>query len=419
MVFLKHYGASNILTAFMRGTLPGILGMVLGPILSYKSDRHRGRWGRRRPFLFVGVPMAALAIMGMAISPILGRWLHPTLERWAQGWTGKPWEPNYSVLLCFGMFFAIFDVAAVLTGSVFAAFFNDVVPREVLGRFWGLVRAVSIGVMIVFMGGIIGVADHYYALIFLAVGLIYGVGFMSTVFMVKEGEYPPPEGQREAGRSGRAMFINIYRAVASYFRVCFGKPFYLWVFAAQILPNSLAFASIYTWSQWFATKNVGLNVGQYGRLTALYFIISLPLTPLQGWLADKFHPLRVAMVVLALHIPAALWGGLYIHDGTTFAIAFVITGLLQVLWGTATTALWPLLYPKATFAQLTSAADLLATIIGMGYGLSLGWFLDYTHSNYRYTFLLAGILDVVALAATVVVYQKFKALGGTKGYVAP
>ena len=131
MVFLKQYGASNTLTAFMRGTLPGLLGMVLGPILSYKSDRHRGRSGRRRPFLFVGVPMAALAIIGMAISPQMGRWLHPILERSVHGWTGNVWEPNYSVLLCFGLFFAVFDVAAVLTGSVFAAFFNDVVPREI------------------------------------------------------------------------------------------------------------------------------------------------------------------------------------------------------------------------------------------------------------------------------------------------
>jgi MFS family permease len=401
---LRHFHASNLTMSLFMGPLPGALNLVLGPIVSYRSDRHRGRWGRRRPFLFVGVPLAALAMIGMAAAPFLGRGLDRALGK-------HSWGPDYSTLLFLGVFWMLFDVASVIAGSVFGAFFNDVVPREVMGRFYGLVRAISIGAAILFMGGMLGrVADHY-VLIFVGIGLLYGVGFMASCVMVPEGQYPPPEDDHGRGPS-------VVRATITYFRDCFGKPYYLWVFAAMIVPNTLAFASIYTWTQYFATS-LGLSLGLYGRLTALYFIISLPLAPVLGWLADKFHPLRVAMVALALHIPAALLGGLFIHDGRTFAIAFLVTGLLQVVWGTATAALGQLLLPKATFAQYSSAAGVVSTLLGMAYLPMMGWLMDYTHDTYRYTFLLAGALDIVGLVATVVVYRKFVALGGAKGYVAP
>jgi hypothetical protein len=66
-----------------------------------------------------------------------------------------------------------------------------------------------------------------------------------------------------------------------------------------------------------------------------------------------------------------------------------------------------------------SGPGILSTVLGTAYGPILGWMLDYTHSTYRYTFLLAGCLDIVGLVATVVVFRKFLALGGSKGYVAP
>jgi hypothetical protein len=150
-VFLKAFEASNTLAAFLLTTLPTILNVIIGPVVSYKSDRHRGRFGRRRPFLFVGVPLCALSITGMAASPWLGKSIHPLLAR---TWPG--WQYNWSVLLVFGICYAILDVASSVSNSVFDAFFNDVVPREVLGRFWGFVRAVSVSVAIIFMGGFLG-----------------------------------------------------------------------------------------------------------------------------------------------------------------------------------------------------------------------------------------------------------------------
>jgi MFS family permease len=74
---------------------------------------------------------------------------------------------------------------------------------------------------------------------------------------------------------------------------------------------------------------VGLSDDYYGKLMSFYFLLSLLLALPLGWMADRFHPLRLAMVALLLHGAASLWGGMYIHNGQTFAIAFVLTGMLS------------------------------------------------------------------------------------------
>ena len=48
-LLLKQHGASDFLVGLYLVALPGILGLLVGPVISYRSDRHRGRWGRRIP----------------------------------------------------------------------------------------------------------------------------------------------------------------------------------------------------------------------------------------------------------------------------------------------------------------------------------------------------------------------------------
>jgi len=427
-IFWVRMKASNTLIWVIGTLLTSIINIPLGPIISYMSDRHRGPRGRRRPFLLLGVPLAALCIVGMGLAPMIGGWLHHALaiERWAETTT---------IIGCFAVFFLAFDVAAVISGSVFGAFCNDVIPREVLGRFWGLARAVSIGVQILCMFWLMGYAQKYLTTIYICVGLIYGVGYSSAILMVREGQYPPPES---TGSAASGPLRNLVRALVSYLKACFSKPFYLCAFAAMIAP-AMAFSAIYGYAQLFATKNLGMTAGDYFWWTGLYFVLTLPLAPLQGWLADKIHPLRVAMIVMALHVPACLWGWFYIDDKRTFAIAFVLTGLFQVLYNTAVSALWPIIFRRDVFAQLGSAAGLISTVVMLLYRGPIARMLDYTakanstaiHAGskgdivvlapciYQYTFLLAGLMSIVALVVLMVMYKKFNELGGTKGYVAP
>jgi MFS family permease len=402
-LLLGKFHATNATTALLMITVPSMMAWIAHPIISYKSDRHRGRFGRRRPFLMVGTSIAAAAIIGMAFAPAVARGFHLTA-------TGRHFPFDKTALFFIGFAWMIFEAANILAGTVYHAFVNDVVPRPVLAKFYAFARFFSLIAGIFFMGWLFGKASDHYVAIFVGVGLLYGIGCIGSIFAVKEGKYPPVPVTSENGYSS-------LRAARAYMRDCFGKPYYCWIFAMLILPP-MAFQPIYTFNLFFS-QSVGVTSDRYGKLTAIFFTLSLVQTLPLGWLADKFHPLRLVMIALLLHLIVALFGGLFIHDAKTFGIAFVLTGMLQGTWYTSSAALAPLLFFKPKFAQYISAMSMIAIPCGMIFTPLVGKLLDVTHNVYRYTYLLGGIIDIAALLATFVVYRKFLAQGGTKNYMAP
>ena len=72
-LLLKHYHASDTLVATLMTVLPTVIGMFLGPIVSFRSDRLRSRWGRRIPFLLIPTPVAALSMIALAACPQVGQ----------------------------------------------------------------------------------------------------------------------------------------------------------------------------------------------------------------------------------------------------------------------------------------------------------------------------------------------------------
>ena len=401
-LLLRQFHATDFLVSVLLVAVPQVIGISMGPYISYASDRFRSRWGRRIPFLLVSTPLAGLAIICLAFAPGLG-------QRLAHLAGGSGTALDFWVLLFFGLFWVFFDITTTVANSVFSAFINDVVPQATMGRFYGMFRVISLMAGIVFMGWLFGQTSQYYFPIFLGVGLLYGVGFPLTCMRVKEGSYPPPpQGNRPL--SPVAFFWR-------FGRDCFRIPYYRWVFAAIILPN-LALLPINTFNLYYA-QQVGMSTDQFGKLTALFFFISLLLAFPLGWLSDRFHPLRVAMVALGLHGAASLWGGIYIHDIRSFALTFVTTGVLAGTWLTATAPLAPRLLPRLNFAQYACALGITNSVLNMLFAPLMGYVLHHTDHEYRLIYLAAFALDVAGLLVTAVLLRKFLALGGEKSYVAP
>jgi hypothetical protein len=311
----------------------------------------------------------------------------------------------------FGFFWVLYDISTIIAGTVFSAFVNDVVPRAVLGRFFGMFRAISLIVGILFQYKLFGQMDTYFAPIFIGISLLYGVGFTLMCLFVKEGQYPP------AAPVDPAHAHSHFASAFAYLRDCFSMPYYLWIFVVVILSN-LANMPINTFNFFYA-RSLGMGLDWYGKLMAFYFCISLLQTVPLGWLVDKFHPLRVGMAALVLHSAAALYGGLFIHNQLTFGIAFVLTGTISGTWYTATAALTMMLFPKMKFAQYSSAMNILVCVTGMMFGPAFGYFLDITGHAYRFTYLSGFFFDILTLAACYVVWRKFLAHGGPKAYIAP
>ena len=63
----KALGASNTSLGMIMTTIPMIINSVFNPVISFKSDRYRSRWGRRIPFIICTMPFlcGSLALMGL------------------------------------------------------------------------------------------------------------------------------------------------------------------------------------------------------------------------------------------------------------------------------------------------------------------------------------------------------------------
>jgi MFS family permease len=399
-ILLRKYEASNFVMGMMVGSLPQVIGMLLGPVIAYKSDRHRGPRGRRIPFLLAATPLTVVGMVGLGFSPVIGPWFADLI--------GRPEWSRPAILWSFALFWTVFEVASVVCNSLLLALVNDVVPRQLIGRFFGLFRVFSVAAGMVFGALLMGRIDQYYLAMFLGIGAIYGVCFTWMCLRVREPVYPPPQPS-----TGGPL-----AATKTYLRESFTRPFYLWYFAS-VAAAYLAFQPINLFSLYFA-RSVGITDDWYGKLGAMQLGISLLLSFPFGWLADKFHPIRMVMLALVLHGTAALVAFALVGGPNGFAIAHIGGGALAGLWITAWYALTPALVPKAKFAQYFAAMTVFYSAVQVVGGLGFGELFDRLNSQYRYMFLIAAVFDFFAIALTLVVYRHFKRHGGmTPNYVPP
>jgi len=403
-LMLRQFKASDFLVGLLVGSLPCAIGFILGPIISVKSDSHRGRWGRRIPFLLIPTPFIALAMVGLAYTVPVSEWLHAFLGPSSPGLAGCR-------LIAFGFFWTTFEIFQTIAQAVFGGLINDVVPQEIIGRFFGFFRAISLVAAMVFNFWIIGHAEEYFGAIFIGLGLVYGIGFSLMCFMVKEGDYPPPAPRTQAGR------LAFIAPVKAYMRECFANPYYLWIFLAMTL-GLLAGGPINTYSIFYA-KSLGMSVEAYGKLLVITYAISFTLSFVLGWLADKFHPLRVGFVSILVYSAVMLWGGFVANTIPMFSFVFIAHGVLTGCFITGTASLGQRLFPQAKFAQFASAAGIASALGYMILPPVVGLWLDASGHVYRYTFLGSGVIGVLSFVALFITYRKFLKLGGDKNYSPP
>lgn len=424
--YLGDLKVPNVVFGLLLTSFPAFVGLILGPVIAVKSDRHRGKWGRRIPFLLVTTPFAAVGMIGLGLTPVLAEWLHglgspgSAVGGWLHGaiggsssgaWVLSMLENKMVVsVVCFTVFWAAFELATIVGQSVFGGLINDVVPPELLGRFYGLFRAVSLIDGIIFNYWIMGTVPTHFTLILVIIGVFYGTAFMWVCLKVKEGEYPPPppEEKRARGRTDE---------VIGYFRESFGRPYYLFIFV-MLMMGSLSFIPVNAFAIPYA-NSLGMDMTAYGHCLAVTYGISLCLAYFLGWMADRFHPMRVSMVSLAGYIVVTIAGSIWVKTADSFAVALVAHGVLSGCYFTSAASLGQRMFPRSKFGQFSSAAGLFGSLSLMAIGPAMGAVVDLTGRNYRYTFVIGALLALVALISAWQVYVRFLRLGGPKNYVAP
>jgi MFS family permease len=404
-LLMKKLDASNTALAFLTIFLPQGIAMLFGPTISYKSDRFRGRFGRRVPFLLLATPIVAMAMIGIAFAPQLGTMLH------AISGSGSA-AIAYFALIVVGVVSAFYHLASVGTTVTFSGLINDVIPRPVLGRFFAMFRIVSLICGVIINYFVLRHVEAHFRLVFVSLALVFAITFVLMCLKVKEGAYPPPEHTPDDFRAG-----GFLAAVRIYFRECFSVSYYRWVIAALAL-GSLAGVPVNVFSVYYM-KSLGLSVGDYGTIKAINHACGMLLAYPIGMLVDRFHALRISMATMALYALTLLLGGVFIRTPWSFGWAVFGHMVVSGLYLSASGALAQMLLPRIKFAQFFSASVVISSIATMITSVILGFILDNSGSNYRLTYFAGFGVATVCLATMAVVYRKFTALGGKTGYVPP
>ena len=121
---LRQHHASDTMIAVLVSALPALLGSALVPIVGFRSDRFRSRWGRRLPFLVGMTPVAALILVALGNCTPFGRATDRLLGALSPG-------VDTCVLAWFCVFWTLFEAVALVTLALYGGLVDDIVPRRI------------------------------------------------------------------------------------------------------------------------------------------------------------------------------------------------------------------------------------------------------------------------------------------------
>jgi maltose/moltooligosaccharide transporter len=355
---LKGFGAPDLLTGLLSSTR-SIEGVVVQPTVGAISDRIWTRFGRRRPFMLVGIPLSALFFL------LAGFYAHTLLG------------------LAIAIFlFSIFFNAAI---DPYAALLADITPVRERGLLSGVSTGVQVLAQVVFLviisraaaGDANGQVPIWtYAL----VAAVMIVSFGATIFGIKE--------RRDAVvHQEHHSFREYVAAIASHTQA---MRYLLTGFVYQFGINAvIPFLTLFLIEDIHQTADIAFAVaGLTMFITALSAIVS-------GKLAERFGSRAVLAGGWGVLVLAAIGGTLVIDLPQTIVVV-ILAGIGN---GAATAMSWPLLTelipPDETgvFAGLKAAADSIAIPLSIVVAAEL--FLP--RFGYRGIFAMLAINIAVAL----------------------
>ena len=435
---LNDLKADPVFYTLIMATIPGLLNFVMNPIISIKSDRHRGPRGRRIPFLLYSTPFVCglLALMGFGNE--IGAYVQAHFFASMSTATVTVWV--------FGVMFIVFFMFNMFMNTTFYYLFNDVVPQEHFVKFMAYMRVVGGLAGMLYSWFIWGYSDKsgpftlnlgfcqwhtdhiwYPKLILVGMALFYLVGFTLACLRIKEPSYPDPPPLAKGDRFTEKLSSTV-RTLA---KECFGHKFYWLLF------TTLTFEALYTAASSFQQpmlKSMGIDLIRLGKIGSIAGFVSIGLTMITASWGDRWHPVPLMVVTitgLVVTAPVALLFLIPNLSPETYLwirVAYIVTHIpVGIIGGLASGPFLMRLFPRPKYGQFSAAMSMVRTILaGVLGSLLAGGFMKLMQSVHggstyymRYCFVWQMFFQVITLVCYVFLYREWKRLGGSKGYTPP
>lgn len=413
-VVLKRHGATDQQILLLLSSIPAIINLIVNPIVSYRSDRTRSRWGRRIPYLAVATPFVTLFLV-----------LTPFAPEIAQHTTG-------SVVLTFGLMIGFYQTFQWVIAAVYFYLLRDVVPMEVMGRFLSALRIFSAMGIFVLNYWLVGLAETHTKEIFFGVALLNLVGFGAMCWFVREGDYPAvSDTVQDSHGLGR---FAVLRAVANFAVESFSHPVYRWTYLARLMIYAcMPLSGIVVL---FARHELGLDLATVGRYLAWPSFLWLLLAYPTGRLLDRCGPFTIMKLGLGLGLAGYVASFFYAIGAKTFLTMTLVTGLAYWIVMLAQLMLAQVIFHPARMGQLSAANVLIqSVVIAAVTGPASGFLLEQLKTvqwhltvpfagtvelgHYRFIYLMLATLYLASFLCLRRAQVHWRKRGGPGAYTPP
>ena len=357
-IFLKEdFGLSATLIGFIM-TWDNYINMFVQPVVGERSDQTRTRLGRRKPFMLIGAPLAALFFI-----------LVPTMR---------------SVV---GIMFAILltNLCMAIFRAPTIALLGDLFPSQQRSTANGIINLMGgLGSILAYVvGGILYKMGRITPFVF---GSLILLGAITLVLLfVREPQIPE---ERETQKAEGGILSHLGEVLKASDRSGL-------LILLAILSWFLGFNALETWVSSFGRFNLGIDAGRMAILTsglALMFVIfALP----SGLIATRYGRRRVILVGIA-GLTLLLLYGLLIRSQLMLISFLVPAGFF---WALINVNSLPMVYDVGgddrigAFTGLYYLASSIAAIAGPQ---AVGILVDLTGGNYRIMFLFGAVFMALA-----------------------
>ena len=345
----KDLGASNTAIGMILTTIPMMINSVFNPIISFKSDRCRSRWGRRIPFILFSVPVIVIFLLGVGFADRIGFWLHEHISQLTMGLTAN----QFSVMLI-GFMMVIFSFFNTFVNSVFWYLFNDVVPESLLARFMSWFRIVTMLAASIYNFFIFKYAGSHATEIFIGAAILYLIGFSLMCPQGKRRPISATSGQCRQPKRPIAQCGHLLQAMpqhASLYLYLSGRYGICWHLGRRAVRIALFVVD----RSKPGTNRQYRRRHQYrrGHHDSTFRV-----------LADRFHPIRIVILGIILQIilglPAAMtWLFFSPSPQTSYWLcmiyAIALTAPISALLGVLDPPMFMRLFPRQLYGQFCSA----------------------------------------------------------------
>lgn len=290
-LFLKHYLLSSAIIGLITSfrTLSGI---VLNVYFSARSDRTATRFGRRIPYLVIGMPIAAILFLAL------------------------PWQFGAAFLI-------IVDILYAFSSNIFYAptisLMPDVTPPESRSKANGIINLMGgIGALLMYFTGawLFGLNRN---LPFVLVAILFLVVPAVLVRFVREPKHIPDKGTvafRHLFEAGRKIITNRDRT---------GRHLLIAIFLWSLAESSIQTFFV-TYNVYYLHKPASVGTISIGIFSLAFMLFAFP----AGMMASKIG--RKTSVALGLAGFALVLGSFtFVHDVTAMRALIIVGGLSWAL----------------------------------------------------------------------------------------